>query len=405
MLIASGRLVRDSLKDEVAVVTGAGRGIGFEAARALLWLGCRVVIAEVNGANGAAAEGELESEFGPGRALFVPTDVGDEAQVAHLADEARRRFGRVDIVLNNATVFPIGPVKDKDIAAWDRSYQVNLRGPVLLARTFLPGMLERHHGAFVCVSSSGAAAFMGPYEVFKTAQVELANTLSAEMEGTGVHAFTIGPGIVATPGVLDGGGQVAARMGITVQELMDMNRAVILSPEAAGAGFAAAIALADQYDGQETSSIQALRAAGISISNDAQEVRAGAASEPARALALYTPVVRTYADQAEGWKKRNLFERQWVFRDFRKVNGMSVDEMREALEELGAALRGNAPVTRFVAPLKRLRAYYVHQQELLRGFEKDATKLADNLALMDGWIRDLDALIASLATGVVAAAA
>ena len=100
-----------------------------------------------------------------------------------------KKFGKIDVVLNNATVFPMGAVKDTAIESWDFSYRVNLRGPVALARKFLPAMIERKHGVFVCVSSSGAAPFMGAYEVFKTTQVELSNTISSEVDGTGVFAF------------------------------------------------------------------------------------------------------------------------------------------------------------------------------------------------------------------------
>lgn len=405
MLIATGQVPQDALKGDVAVVTGAGRGIGFEAARSLLWLGCRVVLAEINEADGAAAAARLEAEFGGGRVLFVRTDVGDEAQVTRLAGEAVRHFSKVDIVLNNATVFPIGSVKEKPIEAWDGSYRVNLRGPVLLARALLPGMLERRHGVFVCVSSSGAAPYMGPYEVFKTAQVELASTLAAELEGTGVHAFTIGPGIVRTPGFLDGGGQVAARMGMTIDDLLKMNEKVLLTPEAAGAGFAAAVALATRYDGQETSSIQVLRDAGIAVTAEPGPTVPGPLPVSRSALDLYGIVRTTYLEQSEGWKQRNLFERQWVYRDFRKVNGMSVEEMRGALDALGEALRSQGPVSGHLDSLNRLRAYYVHQEDLLKGFEKDGAKLKDSLALMDGWIRSIDDLVAALGATPAAAVA
>ena len=140
---------------------------------------------------------------------------------------------------------------------------MNLRGPVLLAKKFLPAMLERKHGVFVCVSSSGAAPYMGPYEVFKTAQVELANTLSAEVEGTGVYAFTIGPESLKRQGFAEGGAKVASLMGMSLDELFELNKNAQISPEAAGAGFALAIAQAKRYHGQETSSIQVLREANI----------------------------------------------------------------------------------------------------------------------------------------------
>ena len=176
-----------------------------------------------------------------------------------------KKFGKIDVVLNNATVFPMGAVKDTAIESWDFSYRVNLRGPVALARKFLSAMIERKHGVFVCVSSSGAAPFMGAYEVFKTAQVELSNTISSEVDGTGVFVFTIGPGISKTPGFVEGGGKVASLMGMSLEQLFDLNKNAQISPEAAGAGFAIAVALAKKYHRQETSSIQVLRQAGIPL--------------------------------------------------------------------------------------------------------------------------------------------
>src|SRR5690606_39214066 len=119
------------------------------------------------------AEMDLGGAFGKDRVMAVPTDVGDEAAVARLADRVVERFGQVDIVINNATVTPMGAVWDVAIDRWDHSYSVNLRGPVLLARQFIPGMLAKGYGVFVCVSSVGEA-FMGAYETLKAAQVHLA---------------------------------------------------------------------------------------------------------------------------------------------------------------------------------------------------------------------------------------
>jgi NAD(P)-dependent dehydrogenase (short-subunit alcohol dehydrogenase family) len=143
MLIATGTLTRQSLAGKVAVVTGAGGGIGFEAARALIWLGARVIVAEVNKCAGQDAEARLVNEFGQGTARSIQTDVGDERSVSRLASQAVRDFGKVDVVLNNATIALLGAVKNVPINNWDASYRVNLRGPVLLARAFLPGMVTR----------------------------------------------------------------------------------------------------------------------------------------------------------------------------------------------------------------------------------------------------------------------
>lgn len=223
MLIATGTLQHNALANEVVVVTGAGGGIGFEAARALVWLGARVVIAEIDKRTGNDAVTRLTSEFGAGAATFVQTDVGEERDVERLAREVIRRFGKVDVVLNNATLAPFGKrVHDTPIKDWDASYRVNLRGPVLLARAFLPGMIQRRHGTFVCVSSK-CAAYLGAYESLKAAQVHLSDTLDAELEDTGVIALTIGPGLVPTATAQSAVKQIAPLMGLSVEQFYTMN--------------------------------------------------------------------------------------------------------------------------------------------------------------------------------------
>lgn len=103
-----------ALRGQTVIVTGAGGGIGYEAARALLWLGANIVIAEIN-PQGAQATEALNAVFPDGRALFVQTDVGDEACVQSLHDAALRRFVKVDAVINNATIAVLGAVKELPI--------------------------------------------------------------------------------------------------------------------------------------------------------------------------------------------------------------------------------------------------------------------------------------------------
>src|SRR6188474_3078206 len=98
MIISQLGLKQDALHGETVVVTGAGGGIGFEAARALLWLGANVVIAEINHQNGRKAEVTLEQEFGKDRVLFVQTDVGDETSVKNLYNISIMAFAKVDAV-------------------------------------------------------------------------------------------------------------------------------------------------------------------------------------------------------------------------------------------------------------------------------------------------------------------
>ncbi len=260
IIISQLGLKQDALQGETVIVTGAGGGIGYEAARALLWLGANVIIAEINHQNGRKAECILEAEFGKDRVLFVQTDVGDEASVKNLYTLSSMAFGKVDAVINNATIAVLGQVKDLAIEEWDKSYHVNLRGPVLMAKTFLPDMMERDHSVFACVSSTGTA-FLGGYETFKAAQVHLANTLDAELEGAHVIAYTIGPGLVPTETASKAVAQLAPQMGMSVEAFFEMNKGAVLSVEEAGTGFAVSVVFAEKFRGQEISSMQALKAA------------------------------------------------------------------------------------------------------------------------------------------------
>ncbi len=395
LLISHLGLKPDALSGETVIVTGAGGGIGYEAARALLWLGANVIIAEINENSGPKAAETLGNEFGVQRVLFVRIDVGEEASVQELYRQSIQHFGKVDAVINNATIAVLGKVIDVPIEKWDESYRVNLRGPVLMARTFLPDMISRHNGTFACVSSSGTA-FLGGYESFKAAQVHLANTLEEELEGTGVIAYTIGPGLIPTQTASNAVEKLAPQMGMSVKEFYELNKSIVLTPEEAGVGFAISILFAERFKGMEISSIQALKAADINYGtgegkkdgtqvNDDKRVQAANQCEKVRL---------TLKEQSEGWKHRSIFERQWVIRDFRKTAGMSAEEWLSALEQLGRSLQGEGDLV--VPELARLAEYYNHLAELAKGYEKDAAKLEENLKHVYGWrdeVTELEAIL------------
>ncbi len=357
-----------TLAGKVVIVTGAGGGIGLEAARGVLKLGGAVVLAEIDASRLSATTRELGE---PDRVLAVATDVADEGAVRALVARTLERFGRIDAVLNNATYAPAGAtVAETPVAEWDRSYAVNLRGPALLARECLPGMIERGSGAFVCVSSTGGP-YLAPYETLKAAQVELANSLDAELDGTGVIAFTIGPGLVPTATAVAAIERIAPRLGMTVEEFWRMNKGAVLSVESAGLGFATAIAMAERYAGQEISSSQALIDAGIAIPDAAVPDVA-----PADTVAA---VRKTLAGQAEGWKQRSFFERQWMLREFKQRVGMPVERCLEAL----AIGRVDATM------LEKLEAFYTHMGELARGYVKDPAQREEQVAITAGWVSEV----------------
>jgi NAD(P)-dependent dehydrogenase (short-subunit alcohol dehydrogenase family) len=394
-IISQLGLRSDALAGETVIVTGAGGGIGYETVRALLWLGANVIIAEINATSGQNAAEALGKEFDKQKVLFVRTDVGDEGSIQELYRQSILRFGKVDAVINNATIAVLGKVTDVPIEKWDESYRVNLRGPVLMARTFLPDMLSRHHGTFACVSSTGTA-FLGGYESFKAAQVHLANTLDAELEGTGVIAYTIGPGLIPTETAISAVEQLAPLMGMSVKEFYELNKNIVLTPEEAGVGFAVSLVFAERFKGIEISSIQALKAADINYGaaegeKDTIQVNA---DKRVQAAKLCERVRLTLKEQSEGWKHRSIFERQWVIRDFRKTAGMSAEEWLSTLETLGRGLQGEGEIV--VPELAKLANYYNHLAELAKGYEKNAAKLEENLRHVYGWRDEVTDLEASL---------
>jgi hypothetical protein len=170
-------------------------------------------------------------------------------------------------------------------------------------------------------------------------------------------------------------------MGMTTQQLLDMNKGALLTIEEAGAGFAAAVALAEKYHGKEASSSQALMDIGAS---SGEEASPSSGNEDAKKLAA--KVLETFSEQADGWSKRNLFERQWVVRDFRKNTGMSVEEMSAALRQL-------AEGSGSMETLRKLAGYYRHQEELLRGYEKDPAKVKKGAEAIASWIAEIDAAL------------
>ncbi len=142
----------DKLEGRIAVVTGAASGIGAGIAAAFAREGADVVVADY--AEPAAAEQVLAAIADAGReALFVPTDVAVEQSVAALFTAVQERFGRVDVLVNNAGIFTEALVEVMSIEDWDRVVNTNLRGTFLCTRAFLPAMLERGSGRIINIAS------------------------------------------------------------------------------------------------------------------------------------------------------------------------------------------------------------------------------------------------------------
>lgn len=172
-----------------------------------------------------------------------------------------------------------------------------------------------------------------------------------------------------------------------------------ISAEAAGAGFAAVVVFMKKFRGQEISAEQALMEFGIEI-RDALPMGKGktlTGDELEGALALLRSICMTITERAKGWRKRSLFKRQWMFRDFKKNAGMSVERWLDSLDTFERALssdQGDGRVHN--PPLDKLSAFYVHLKELAAGYEKDAKKLEEHNRIIDAWKNEVDSLISLL---------
>lgn len=402
LVISKGCFSSNSLSCKTVLITGGGGGIGFEAARSLVWLGANVIIAEIDKKKGKEAEKAINEEFGTQRAYFFHADISLDKEINKLYSFITKKFGFLDVIINNATITPMGAIHKVGINSWDKSYAVNLRATILLIEKFLPDMISRNSGVIAFVPSSGAAPYMGAYEVFKTAQVELCNTLVGELENTNIITFSIGPGLVKTETALEGIKTVAGLMGISMEEFFQMNDKHMLSVESAGAGFAASIVNASKYNGQEIGSIQALMDANIIISeNNEYEAIELSDDEKTKIINTLSRITKTYNEQYSGWLKRNVFERQWVLRDFKKETGLSTEQMKDEINNISLVIQEDnwGYLRDHLIIFKKLQGYYKHQLKLLSGYEKDVKKLEENKQIINEWIDDLNVIIEIVNSG------
>jgi NAD(P)-dependent dehydrogenase (short-subunit alcohol dehydrogenase family) len=191
------------LDGKVAVITGAGSGIGRAAAALFAAEGARVVVADVVPDHAEAAVAEIETAGGT--ALPVVVDVADENQVASMVATAVTAFGGIDVLFNNAGIFPDddGGVLDTPPETWDRVMEVNLKGVWLGCRAAVPAMLDSGGGSIVNVASfvalMGAATAQIAYTASKGGVLALTRELAVEYARTGIRANAICPGPIETP--------------------------------------------------------------------------------------------------------------------------------------------------------------------------------------------------------------
>ena len=132
------------------------------------------------------------------------------------------------------------------------------------------------------------------------------------------------------------------------------------------------------------------------VSDAASPRTLSATSEKKNVKELYQTVFAEFTEQSEGWKKSNLFRKQWIGQDFKKVTNMTIDEMQTALNGLGDKLELNLPTVQFINPLNMLAEYYEHQATQLRGLGKVSQKQRENVEIVFQWVKDVKTLIEAL---------
>jgi len=191
---------RFDLTDKTALVTGASKGIGAAIARALAELGARVVVSSRKQDAVDAVAGEI-AEAG-GEASAIAAHAGDLEQVRGLVDATVERYGRLDVVVNNAATNPVfGTLEETDEAVFDKIMNVNVQGPLELGKRALPVMREQGGGSVINISSVGGLrpeSMLGLYSVSKGALISLTKVMAKEWGEYGVRANAICPGLIKT---------------------------------------------------------------------------------------------------------------------------------------------------------------------------------------------------------------
>ena len=187
--------MKNRLQDRVAIVTGGGHGIGKAYAKRLAAEGAKIVIAELDAAAGERVAGELGG-------LAVQTDVAIEESANEMARRAVERYGRIDVLVNNAAIFATipmsrAPFDEIDPEEWDRMMAVNLRGTWLACRAVVPQMRKQRYGKIINVSSGTALKGTGSrihYVASKAGILGFTRTLAMEVGRDNICVNCIAPG-------------------------------------------------------------------------------------------------------------------------------------------------------------------------------------------------------------------
>ena len=188
------------LAGKVCIITGAGSGIGQASALLFAGEGARVVVADVD-LKGAQATVERVAGSG-GEAIAEQVDVTDEAQTVALADRVVQRFGRIDVLFNNAGIAGVGDVVETEPDLFDRVMRVNVRGVYLMSRAVVPHMIKQRSGSIINMSSGIAQIGLArrvSYAASKGAVLSMTKSMQVDVAQHRIRVNALLPGTVLTP--------------------------------------------------------------------------------------------------------------------------------------------------------------------------------------------------------------
>jgi NAD(P)-dependent dehydrogenase (short-subunit alcohol dehydrogenase family) len=195
------------LDGKVAIITGAGGGMGRTAARMFAAEGAKVVLADVT--EEMVASAVMEVQAAGGQATGIAADVANEADARRMVDHAVATYGRLDALYNNAGIMPAADhsVIDTDVATWDKVMAVNVRGVFLGCKYAIPRMVEQGSGSIINVASFvailGCSVPQDAYTASKGAVLALTRSLAVQFAPRGVRTNAISPGPIETPLLMD----------------------------------------------------------------------------------------------------------------------------------------------------------------------------------------------------------
>jgi NAD(P)-dependent dehydrogenase (short-subunit alcohol dehydrogenase family) len=270
----------DVFRGKIAVVTGGGRGIGREIAKAFAGLGAAVAVVDVSD-EGVQTCQEIEERGG--KALFVEADLAEEKDIEKAVQTVLAKFGAINILVNNAIVCPVESVEEMSTAAWDKTVAVNLRAPFLLTKMLLPKFAAQGSGTIINLLSSAGSLppevgqpFMSAYSASKGGLAAFTLSLAPEVEQKGIQVAGIWVGITDTAGAREAFKTLARHLEMPFEQFTQ----AMTAPSKTAAAIVYVAVHIDEYHG-------------VNVECDKIMAKLGLLTETA-ALAAEVPVVLAY---------------------------------------------------------------------------------------------------------------